>query len=140
MSTGCPKASEANSTALAKEFLLALLDADEKLLLSQRHAKWMPAHMYLMSGMLPRLHASRPAIVGRLETFEDDWADLVTVLGLPPFSTLNKSLGVHPHTSGDAWPRRAAMIELLDAEPPLKAALLHLLSLDYACFGYCWPE
>lgn len=150
----CATKQQQRETALAREFVVALLDANASLIQSRRHALDGIFHAFLQAGALQRfdLRAKCTAMhrtttkcaathfVGHVETVQTDWDRLAKGLGLPAFQDVRKEdVGQHASTSGDVLGRRGALAAVLEAEPLLKRGILELLALDYECFGYEMP-
>ena len=121
-----------NTTDLARDFVVALLDADRERVLSPRHALVHPDHMYPQAGLLRVWH---PEFVGHLETLQQDWDHVAAWLDMPRAASLDAKLGRH-ETSSDPLGRRAALSRLFRAEPKWRDAILHLLRIDFDC----WPN
>ena len=85
----------------------------------------------------------RPAFIGHLETFEQDWARMVEgpLLGLPAGAVPLVAGEGHPtQGSGDPLHMKQMLRQLLQGEPSYLRAVCWLLILDYHCLGYALPE
>ena len=85
-----------------------------------------------MAGTLDNL---RMDYVGRLESFEQDWAALCSKLGLSVVDCrLNAAIGAHQSTvDGRTW--TPVNMRALENVPVLQALCLLLLT-DFSCFGW----
>ena len=121
--------------ALAHEFVQALLDANEQLLMSARHIGWGPDHVTLMAPNLA-IFGCRLQFVGRIEHMKRDWNRLAawTNGSVPPYSELDQTSGRHV-TSKDPHGDKQAMHALLSQNQSLREAVQILLAPDYDCFG-----
>lgn len=96
-------------------------------------------HVFPMTGVLRPYMNIR--LVGRLERFQDDWARVEQMYGLPVGSVpMNMSLGQHPDSSHDSHAINIAVDHLFASEPVYLQALCALLYYDFVCFNYSLPD
>jgi len=91
-------------------------------------------HMYLMSGILA--NGWRLDQIGRLESFESDWAQIMKSSNIAPLSSVAAPRSLVHASSTDLQGARLSLRRLLWVRADLRLALCEMLRPDYVEFGY----